>query len=274
MVAGTAREYCERCDTYRTTGPIPLDPNKHDFSSTEPEPTAGACTSTKWDYRRRCAYGCGTFSKNIYKKGDGIVLGHYYSDDPNDYKTIPATCTTPGKTIKTCKRCLEDTEVGNVTALAPHSWISTPFESATCNSSAKYLSTCSVCNLTEILPERDASGNEKIPSYEEAVEKNLHKWVETVLVPPTTEEVGYRITKCSVCGKNKRDANHVIPILPEVKVLGFLPAIGGNPMITWIVIGAVGLIIVGGVAFTLIFLLSKKKVKSTGYKYKFNTFKK
>ena len=271
---GMAREYCERCDSYREAGALPLDPKKHDFSSTDPEPTAGACTSTNWEYRRRCAYGCGTFSSNIYKKGDGIVLGHYYSNDPTDYKTIPSTCTTPGKTIKTCKRCLLETEVGDSIPLTPHSWVSSLHEAATCKSPAKYLSTCTVCGLTEILPDRDANGNEKIPSYEEAVEKNLHKWEEKVLVQPTTEEVGYKSIKCSVCNKNKRDANTTIPKLTQGKILGFVPIIGGSATVTWIVVGAVAALLVGGALFTLIFLLTKKKNKSTGYKYKFNTFKK
>ena len=265
-VAGYNRQYCERCDSYKNTTELPLDPNKHDFTSTDPEPTVGACTSTNWDYRRRCAYGCGTYSKNIYKKGDGIILGHVYSNDPNDIKTIPPTCTTPGKTFKTCTRCGEENELGDTIPVVPHSWISTLQESATCKTPAKYLSRCSVCELTEVIEEKNADGTLKIPTYEEAEEKGLHKWVETVIVEPTTESTGYKSIKCSICNKSKKGANTTIPKLSQAE------ANRNKAILIASIVG--GVVLVGGGIFVLVFLLTKKKNKSTGYKYKFNTFKK
>ena len=265
---GQVRQYCERCDSYKTVAEIAINPNKHDFSTTDPEPTPGACTSTEWEYRRRCAYGCGAWSPNKYSAGDKIVLGHVFSTNPDDVIIVKPTCGNPGQKISVCTRCnLEAIE--ETPAVGEHSWVRNDSAKVnpTCKENGTEFYRCTVCEAT------DSKVLEKL-SYEAADEKGLHKWAEQVLVEPTVKNTGYKRVYCSICGANRRDAKTQIPKLDGEVFLGFIPLGKMSLTTAWIIFGVVVGVLVAGTGIVLFFILSKKKNKSTGYKYKFNTFKK
>ncbi|MBO5374377.1 MAG: leucine-rich repeat protein [Clostridia bacterium] len=259
---GQIRQQCTRCKDYKVISEIPIDPSKHDFSTTEPEPTPGACESTEWEYRRRCAYGCGTWSPNKYSAGDKIVLGHIFSDSPDDIVVVPPTCGNPGQSIQTCTRCLKQ-EITETEAIGTHSWVrdDTLKVAPTCGAVGTNHFRCSVCSATD---------TEEIPqlTYEEAVEKGAHKWTEKVIVEPTTKKIGYKRVYCELCNANKQGATLVINKLEAEKMLG---------MPKWLAITLICVLSAGAVAAIVAVVcitVFKKKNKSTGYKYKFNTFKK
>ena len=268
MQAGAVRELCTRCGDYKIISEIPVNPNKHDFSTTDPEPTPGACTSIDWEYRRRCAYGCGTWSSNKYKAGDKIILGHTYSNDPADIIIVKPTCGNPGQEIKVCTRCLEET-ITETPANGTHSWVrnDSGYIAPTCGADGVVSYRCTVCEAT------DSEAVAKL-TYEEAKEKGLHKWTEEVILEPTTKKTGYKRVYCSICSANRQDAQTIIPKLKRDVFLGFIPMIDGMSMTTaWIIFGVVMALLAGGAGILVFFLVAKKKNKSTSYKYKFNTFK-
>ncbi len=267
---GAVRQYCNRCKEYKTIAELPLDPNKHDFSSTDPEPEPAACEQLTWYERRRCAYGCGAWSENKGKKVTVTTpLGHVYSTNPDDIIIVEPTCGNPGQEIKVCTRCNFEKKT-ETPANGTHSWVrnDSAYVSPTCGEDGIMVFRCTVCEAS------DKQSVEKL-TYEEALEKGLHKWTEETLLQPTTKKTGYKRVYCSICDQNNRTAQTIIPKLQKELFFGFIPLIGGMSMtVAWIIFGVVTtLLVAGGVVLTIL-LVSKKKNKSTSYKYKFNTFKK
>ena len=269
MQAGSVRQYCDRCKEYKIIAELPLDPNKHDFSSTDPEPEPAACTQLTWYERRRCAYGCGAWSNNKGKKYTVTVpLGHTYSNDPADIIVVKPTCGNPGQEIKACTRCAEQI-ITETPANGTHSWVrnDSAYIAPTCGAEGTINYRCTVCEAT------DAETVEKL-TYEQALEKSLHKWTEEIILQPTVKKTGYKRVFCSICTANNRTAQTIIPKLPSELFLGFIPLGTMSATTAWIIFGVIMAVLVGGSIFLVVFLVSKKKNKSTSYHYSFNTFKK
>ncbi|MBE6624756.1 MAG: hypothetical protein E7622_03825 [Ruminococcaceae bacterium] len=257
---GYTTEFCPICESVQKLSTIPRNSN-HDFTSTELEPDFDACTKTEYHLRRRCANGCGEWSKNAGKKvtvSESNILGHVYSEEDGGIEQIPATCGKPGQTIKTCSRCYEQNIV-ETPATGVHLWKrdDTKRIAPTCVANGTNFFNCKNCELTSTEP---------IPalSYDQAVEKNAHVWVDEIVIKPTRTEYGFKKVYCSLCGNERVGANTTVPKLKDA----------GMPWWAYVLIGVGGVALVGGIGATVYFAVFKKKNASKSYTYKFNTFKK
>ena len=255
---GYTAEYCKICESVRVLEVLPRN-DKHDFSTTTPEPDYDACTKTTFFYRRRCANGCGAWSKTTQQKVTLTApLGHVYSTEDDGVTKIPATCGTPGQTIKTCTRCYEQ-DVIETPATGVHSFIrdDSARVAPTCASPGANYFNCTVCGAKDT---KELS----ILTYEEAVAQNAHIWKEEITIQPTTKSEGIKRVYCTLCNSNKQGASIYVPKLVDEGPKTWL--------IVVIVAGSVA--ILGGVGATVYVTLFKKNNASKNYKYKFNTFKK
>ncbi|MBQ8739538.1 MAG: InlB B-repeat-containing protein [Clostridia bacterium] len=255
---GYTAEYCKICESVQVLEVLPRN-DKHDFSTTTPEPDYDACTKTTFFYRRRCANGCGAWSKTTQQKVTLTApLGHAYSTEDDGVTKIPATCGTPGQTIKTCTRCYEQ-DVIETPATGVHSFIrdDSARVAPTCASPGANYFNCTVCGAKDT---KELS----ILTYEEAVAQNAHIWKEEITIQPTTKSEGIKRVYCTLCNSNKQGASIYVPKLVDEGPKTWL--------IVVIVAGSVA--ILGGVGATVYVTLFKKNNASKNYKYKFNTFKK
>ncbi len=257
---GYTAEYCPLCESVQKLEVLPRN-NKHDFTSTELEPDFDACTKTEYHLRRRCGNGCGSWSTNAGKKitvSESQILGHTYSTEEGGIVQIPATCGKPGQTIKTCTRCYEQNTTESP-ATGVHFWLRDDSKriAPTCIAPGTNFFNCKNC---------EATSTESIDqlSYEQAVEKKAHIWVDEIYIKPTKTEYGLKRVYCSLCGQDNLEANTVVPKLKT----------SAMPWWAYVLIGVGGVAIVGGVGTTIYFAVFKKKNASKSYKYKFNTFKK
>ena len=257
---GYTVEYCPICESTQKLATIPRN-QKHDFSSTELEPDFDACTKTEYRLRRRCGNGCGAWSTNAGKKvvvDESQILGHLYKEDEGGIELIPATCGRPGQEIKTCSRCYEQT-VTESPATGIHLWIRDDNQkiAPTCASNGTNFFNCKNC---------EATSTETIQalSYDQAVEKNAHKWVDEIIIQPTRTEYGFKKIYCELCGNERVGANTAVPKLKD----------SGMPWWAYALIGVGGLALAAGIFSTVYFAVFKKKNASKSYTYKFNTFKK
>ncbi len=257
---GYTAEYCPLCESVQKLETIPRN-NKHDFTSTELEPDFDACTKTEYHLRRRCGNGCGAWSTNAGKKmtvSESQILGHTYSAEDGGIVQVPATCGKPGQTIKTCTRCYEQ-NVTESPATGVHFWLRDDSKrvAPTCIAPGTNYFDCKNC---------DATSTESIEqlTYEQAVEKKAHIWVDDVYIKPTKNEYGMKKVYCSLCGQDNLEANTVVPKLKT----------SAMPWWAYMLIGIGGVALVGGVGATVYFAVFKKRNASKSYKYKFNTFKK
>ena len=73
-------------------------------------------------------------------------------------KTVPATCTTPGYTVKECSVCGDRTII-NITSVLPHSFKETVVP-ATCTTGGRTIHTCEGCGETYVDKYTDALGHD------------------------------------------------------------------------------------------------------------------
>ena len=257
---GYTVEYCPICESTQKLATIPRN-NKHDFTSTELEPDFDACTKTEYHLRRRCANGCGAWSSNAGKKvtvSESQILGHLYREEDGGIELIPATCGKPGQEIKTCSRCYEQA-ITESPATGIHLWIRDDNQkiAPTCAANGTNFFNCKNCEATTTEPIQ-------MLSYDQAVEKNVHKWVDEIIIEPTRTEYGVKKVYCSICGNERVGANTAVPKLKD----------SGMPWWAYALIGGGGLALAAGIFSTVYFAVFKKKNASKSYTYKFNTFKK
>ena len=256
-VEGYTTECCTICQSVQKLETLPRN-NKHDWNDGEPDATA--CTNSGYYIRRRCK-DCGAWSSNYLQKLEDSAkpLGHTFSvDGENEVVEIPATCGTPGKSIKTCIRCLEQEIVETEPTGVHHMQRNDAQRVApTCAGVGYNYFYCRDCDATETTT---------IPqlSFAEAQEKGVHKWEDVVIFEPTTKHEGMKERICSLCHQKQGGSIY----MPKLEGDGSMP--------TWllIVVIAGSALLVGGIALTVYATVFKKNNASKNYKYKFNTFKK
>ena len=257
---GYSTEYCPLCESVQKLETIPRN-DKHDFTSTELEPDFDACTKTEYRLRRRCGNGCGAWSTNAGKKvtvSESQILGHVYNEEDGGIELIPATCGKPGQEIKTCSRCYEQA-ITESPATGIHLWIRDDSKkiAPTCAAAGTNFFNCKNCEAT-------STESTQMLSYDQAVEKNAHKWVDEIIIQPTRTEYGFKKVYCSICGNERVGANTAVPKLKD----------SGMPWWAYVAIGGGVLVLAIGIFSTVYLAVSKKKNASKSYTYKFNTFKK
>lgn len=258
---GYTAERCSICNSIQKLDTLEKN-NKHDFTTTDPEPDYDACTKTTYHLRRRCANeGCGAWSTTAQRKivvTEAEILGHDFASDEGIVQ-IPATCGTPGQTIKTCSRCYEQ-QVTESAATGIHLWIrdNTQRVAPTCVSAGSNFFKCQNCPTTSTEP---------IPvlSYEDAVTNEAHVWADEVISEPTRTSAGIKRVYCSLCNVDRKVNTYVA-----------IPAVTDSGLPVWAIILIVvgGLLLLGGIALVVVLTVTKKKNASKNYKYKFNTFRK
>ena len=254
MEKGYIARYCPKCNTIDVIQYLDYDPDAHTYSNISPGPQA--CTSSDWYYYYRCA--CGKFGKSTGKPGDGTIIGHSWLK----VEEVEPTCSENGHLTTKCENCNEEI-VEEYPATGEHNYIvkddSKSYE-PTCASEGRNYFRCITCSDT-------IYKTVKKLSYEEAVIKNKHKWVENIIVEPTEEKEGQKKYICSLCAnpKNKGTPQELI-IIPKLS--------SGMP--GWLIGTIIGgsVLAAGGAGVTVYFTFFKKKAPSTKYKYNFNTFKK
>ena len=130
------------------------------------------------------------------------ALGHSYTTT-----TTAATCTTAGKTVKTCSNCGDSTTT-TIAALG-HNYTTTT-TAATCTTAGKTVTTCSRCgdsSTTTIAATGHTWGD----------------WVETTA--PTTTTTGVETRTCSVCGATETQE---VPMLEDDTTTGTPAFVGAD----------------------------------------------
>lgn len=102
-------------------------------------------------------------------------------------KTVEATCTEEGFTLKYCEKC-DTSEYSNVVAPLTHNY-TTQVTAPTCTEKGFTTYTCEKCN------------DKYISNY---VNATSHTYVDTVVAPTCTAK-GYTVHTCSVCKKGYTD---------------------------------------------------------------------
>ncbi|MGN0441313.1 MAG: dockerin type I domain-containing protein [Acutalibacteraceae bacterium] len=120
------------------------------------------------------------------------ATGHSYG---SWVTTTTATCTSSGTKTRTCSICgKKETQTIAATGHSYSSWVTTT--TATCTSSGTKTRTCSICGKKET----------------QTIAATGHKYTEKV-VSPTTNEQGYTLHTCTVCGDSYKD-NYTDPVKP------------------------------------------------------------
>ncbi len=254
---GYTTETCTICQSVNVLQTLPRN-DKHSWG--EPEADYDACTKVDYHTRRRCT-DCGAWSKNIVSTPLPLdkPMGHTFaSGDDSEVVTIPATCGTPGQSIKTCARCYEQDIVETEPTGIHHMQRNDSQRVApTCAAPGYNYFYCKNCDATETKTISQLS-------FEEAKEANAHVWKDVVIVEPTKKAEGMKKRICSLCAQGDGD----IIFMPR------LPKDSGLPLWAWIAIIGGGALFVTGIVLTIYFTLFKKNNASKNYKYKFNTLRK
>ena len=259
---GYTAEFCKICNSVQKLETIPRN-NKHNWD--EGQMDYNVCTSIYYYIRRRCI-DCKEWSQNYIEAHNTdettlltSPLGHNFikGEDGSEIVQIPATCGTPGKSIKTCERCLSQEVVETEPTGVHHMQRNDAQRVApTCASPGYNYFYCANCPATE---------TKQIPqlSFEEAEEQGAHIWTDVIIFEPTTKREGMKERICSLC-KTKQGNEIFIPRLQKE----------GLEWWVWTIIAVGAVLVAGAIFLTVYFTVFKKNNASKNYKYKFNTLKK
>ncbi|MBQ4109140.1 MAG: leucine-rich repeat protein [Clostridia bacterium] len=254
---GYEGEKCELCEHINVINDLYYDYNNHSYTFKEVKVALVEGTSTCVDpYYTLGQCLCGAVEPDTEENRSEV-----FQPDENathkEKETIisPSTCGSAGVSRFDCVNC-KQSRIDYPEPSGAHSWqyfITTP---ATCKTGSKGEAICAVCNERKETssPTPDPNGHVK----KEGDEGEL-------VQEATTIHTGSRKYFCALCGYEFYEETPVLDKSEEKLPVGIIIAI---------IVGSVlGVLLLVGVAMTVIFTFKKKNNTSRGYKFKLNTLK-
>ena len=266
---GYEGEKCELCEHINIINDLYYDYNNHSYTFKEVKYPAEEGYSICVDpYYTLGQCLCGAIEADTPANRSEIIQPGETADH-NWKETVISekTCGTWGLSKYDCTVC-KQTRTAPTEPVGAHTWqyfITTP---ATCNEGSKGYALCAVCKQT-----KDTSS--KAPDPNGHVKKDGDEGV--LVQEATTVHTGSRKYFCALCGYEFYEET---PVLDESTQPNFFERtlekgfVGILILAGLGVLGILGLCLVFGVIMTVLLTFKKKKNKSKGYKFKFNTLKK
>ena len=254
---GYEGEKCEICEHVNVINDLYYDYNNHSYTFKEVKFPLIEGTSICVDpYYTLGQCLCGAVEPDTEENRSEIVIPEAgATHNEKEIIITPNTCGTPGLSRFDCIDC-KQSRTEFIEPAGAHQWqyfITIP---ATCKEGAKGYARCAVC-------EEEKNTTSDIPDPNGHVKKDGDEGV--LVQEATTIHTGSRKYFCALCGYEFYEETPVLDKSEEKLPVGIIIAI--------IVGGVLGLLLLVGVAMTVIFTFKKKKNKSRGYKFKFNTLK-
>ena len=265
---GYEGEKCELCEHINVINDLYYDYNNHSYTHKEVKipliPGSSICVDSYYTLGQ-CI--CGQVEPDT-DENRSEVINPDENAKHNEKETVitPSTCGTYGLSRFDCKDCKQSrTEVTK--PVGAHTWqyfITTP---ATCKEGSKGYALCAVC-------EEKKDTTSQIPDPNGHVKKAGDEG--ELVQEATTIHTGSRKYYCALCGFEFYEETPVLDSSEEPNFFerilekGF---IGILILVGLAILALMGVLLIVGVVMTIVLTFKKKKNKSKGYKFKFNTLK-
>lgn len=250
---GYTADVCKACQHEKEGSRVQnmgTDKDNHDFTYGETIICKGYICEVSYYTLSTCI--CGAIEADTDENRSEVYApiggGAHEWDVENEKIIVQPTCGDFGTSVQTCTICGKEKTLSIAPNPDEHDWTNDPIVEAApnCKNSGTLVYKCAVCS----------SERRTYPSPN----PENHIWDEgRILTKPTTEQIGKIFYSCTLCDATRSEG------LPK------LPADTSMPTWLLILIIAVSVLLLAGVALAIYFTIFKKKRASSGYKYKFNT---
>ncbi len=265
---GYEGEKCELCEHINVINDLYYDYNNHSFTHKEvkfPEVEGYSICVDPYYTLGQCL--CGAIEPDTPANRSEVIQPDGSTDHAWKETVITEqTCGTWGLSKYDCSVC-KQTRTAPTEPVGAHTWqyfITTP---ATCKDGSKGYALCAVCKDT-----RDTTSQTPDPNGHVKKDGDEGELVQEA----TTIHTGSRKYFCALCGYEFYEET---PVLDESTQPNFVERMLERGFVGILILVGIGILLilgvflVVGVVMTVVLTFKKKKNKSKGYKFKFNTLK-
>lgn len=265
---GYEGEKCELCEHINIVNDLYYDYNNHSYTYKEVKvPLANGYSICVDPYYTLGQCICGAVEPDTQENRSDVIKPDENSDH-NWKETVitEKTCGTWGLSRYDCSVC-KQTRTAPTSPVGAHTWqyfITTP---ATCKAGSKGYAICAVC-----AEKKDTTSPTPDPNGHVKKDGDPGELVQEA----TTIHTGSRKYFCALCGYEFYEET---PVLDESTEPNFIERILEKGFIGYLMLAGLGILcllgvlLIVGVVMTIVLTFKKKKNKSKGYKFKFNTLK-